>query len=180
MPTDRQKVQKRYQIIIGVLLCVLWGIIALTTIEWGVPASRLTHDLHTQSKIPEDWIIEGDVSDQLAAYICYPEGYPERSRRVIYVNRPGLSFGYLFRHSESLSGIDEYVTAYTLEDLGETAFLSMNYPQVAKIEINNGKETQVIDIDSQKPFAIVIPEDSGFVQLYDVNGNSVPYYRHTL
>ena len=56
----------------------------------------------------------------------------------------------------------------------------MNYPQVAKIEINNGKETQVIDIDSQKPFAIVIPEDSGFVQLYDVNGNSVPYYRHTL
>ena len=46
MPTDRQKVQKRYQIIIGVLLCVLWGIIALTTIEWGVPASRLTHDLH--------------------------------------------------------------------------------------------------------------------------------------
>ena len=46
----------------------------------------------------------------------------------------------------------------------------MNRPQVARIEMDNG---QTIMIDSRKPFAVVIPRDSGQITLYDSNDQPV-------
>ena len=71
----------------------------------GTSAANLESDIRNLQKIPEDWIVEGDVSDTMAAYISYPQDRSDHTFSV-YVNRPGLSFGYFFRGGGSLSGVE--------------------------------------------------------------------------
>ena len=39
---------------------------------------------------------------------------------------------------------------------------------------------RVLDIDSNKPFAIVLPINAGTITFYDVNGNTVEYWNNSL
>ena len=98
----------------------------------------------------------------------------------VYVHRPGLSFGYFFRGGGSLSGVDRGITEFTVEGYSERAFISMNQQQVARLEMDDGNSIQVIDIDSQKPFAIVLPINSGIITFFDANGRPVEYWNNPL
>ena len=49
----------------------------------------------------------------------------------------------------------------------------MTRQQAARAEIDDGNEVQVLDIDSRKPFAIVLPVNAGSITFYDINGNTV-------
>lgn len=60
-----------------------------------------------------------------------------------------------------------------VEGYKEQAFISMNRQQAARAEIDDGNEVQVLDIDSRKPFAIVLPVNAGSITFYDINGNTV-------
>lgn len=103
-----------------------------------------------------------------------------RSGRTIRLNRPGLSFGYFFCGGGNLSSVDKEILACTVEGYKEQAFVSMNRQQAARAEIDDGNEVQVLDIDSRKPFAIVLPVNAGSITFYDVNGNTVLYQRNPL
>ena len=98
----------------------------------------------------------------------------------VYVNRPGLSFGYFFRGGGKLSGVQRGIAEYTVEGYNERAFISMNQQQVTQLEIDDGNTIQVLDIDSNKPFAIVLPINAGTITFYDVNGNTVEYWNNSL
>ena len=115
----------------------------------------------------------------MAAYISYPQNRNDHTFSV-YVNRPGLSFGYFFRGGGSLSGVDKGIAEYTVEGYKERAFISMNQQQAAQLEIDDGSSIQVIDIDSNKPFAIVLPINADIVTFYDVSGNTVEYRNNPL
>ncbi len=54
----------------------------------------------------------------------------------------------------------------------------MNQQQVTQLEIDDGNTIQVLDIDSNKPFAIVLPINAGTITCYDVNGNTVEYWNN--
>ncbi len=85
-----------------------------------------------------------------------------------------LSFGYFFRGGGKLfRGFKEECAEYTVEGYNERAFISMNQQQVTQLEIDDGNTIQVLDIDSNKPFAIVLPINAGTITFYDVNGNTV-------
>ena len=56
----------------------------------------------------------------------------------------------------------------------------MNQQQVQQLEIDDGNAIQVIDIDSNKPFAIVLPINAGNITFYDVNRNTVEYWNNHL
>ena len=78
------------------LVCVLLLGFLYMDDDIGTSAANLESDIRNLQKIPEDWIVEGDVSDTMAAYISYPQDRSDHTFSV-YVNRPGLSFGYFFR-----------------------------------------------------------------------------------
>ena len=67
-----------------------------------------------------------------------------------------------------------------MEGYKEQAFISVNRQQAARAEIDDGNEVQVLDIDSGKPFAIVLPVNAGSITFYDVHGNKVLYQSYPL
>lgn len=152
------------------LICVLLGGLLYANDCIGVLANRLEDNIRTSQKIPEDWIVEGSVSDTMAAFICYSQ---DKRNPVfsVYVNRPGVSFGYFFRIGGTTDGGElSRVDVYTVDGYDEVAYISANDQKVEYVEIDDGQETRVIDIDSKKPFALVLPADAGIVHFYDVNG----------
>ena len=46
--------------------------------------------------------------------------------------------------------------------------------------IDDGNTIQVVDIDRNKPFAIVLPINAGNITFYDVNRNTVEYWNNPL
>ena len=161
---------------IGILLvCSLFVGFLYISSDIGIASGNLETDIRSSQKIKEDWAIDGSVSDTMAAYISYPQDMSDHTFSV-YVNRPGLSFGYFFRAGGKLSEIQEGIA----EGANERALISMNQQQVQQLQIDDGHAKQAIDIDSDQPFAIVLPINAGSITFYDVNGNAVEYWNHPL
>ena len=161
------------------LVCILLLGFLYMDDDIGTSAGTLESDIRNLQKIPEDWIVEGDVSDTMAAYISYPQDRSDHTFSV-YVNRPGLSFGYFFRGGGSLSGVERGIAEFTVDGYNERAFISMNQPKAARLEIDDGNTVQIIDLNSDQPFAIVLPANAGVIHFYDGNGNPVNYQKNPL
>ena len=166
--------------VIGILFaCSLFVGFLYVSSDIGIASGNLETDIRSSQKIKEDWAIDGSVSDTMAAYISYPLDMSDHTFSV-YVNRPGLSFGYFFRGGGTLSGIQRGIVEFTVEGYNERAFISMNQQQVQQLEIDDGNTIQVVDIDRNKPFAIVLPINAGNITFYDVNRNTVEYWNNPL
>lgn len=160
---------------LGILAAgIIFFCIYFFTCEFGIPKPKLEDDICKSQKISDDWLIEGDISDTMAAFISYSKDKAAYNHSV-YVNRPGCSFGYFFRGGGALTGRGNHVCGFTVEGYDERAFISMNELKVERLEIDNGISVQTIAIDSEKPFAIVLPVNAGEITFYDVNGNVVEY-----
>lgn len=166
--------------VLGVLsVCIVFIAFLCLNNDIGIRRSQFESDIRSSQKIRSDWIVDGNVSDTIAAFISYPQDMTDHTFSV-YVNRPGLSFGYFFRGGGDLSGVGKYIAAYTIEGYNERAFISMNEQQVERLEIDDGSSIQAVDIDSSKPFSIVLPVNAGGIAFYDVNGNTVEFMEQQL
>ncbi len=176
--------QKRFdrpaKVTLGVLLvCIMFIVLLYLNNDIGIQKSQFESDIRSSQKIESDWIVDGNVSDTIAAFISYPQDMTDHTFSI-YVNRPGLSFGYFFRGGGSLSGVEDGIEEYTVEGNKERAFISMNKQQVERLEIDDGNSIKVVNIDSSKPFSIVLPVNAGNIAFYDVNGNTVEFFEHPL
>ena len=166
-------------ILLGVILaCVLVFGFLYANNDIGKTANSLEADIRQSQKILDDWIVDGSISDTMAAFISYPQDKTDHTFSV-YVNRPGLSFGYFFRGGDIVE-VDDYIAEFVVEGNNERAFISMNTQNIVRLEVDDGNGIQVIDIDSGKPFAIVLPLNVGNICFYDTNGNVVEYLRQQL
>ncbi len=171
----RNQVNAIGKIILAVLLvCLLVVAFLYVNNDIGVTEKNLETDIRESQKIQDDWMVTGSVSDTMAGFISYPQNMSDHTFSV-YVNRPGLSFGYFFREGGSLASVEEYIAEFTIEGYSERVFISMNAQKVERLEIDNGNDVQVIEVDSEKPFAIVLPVNAGNITFYDVNGHTVEY-----
>ena len=168
------------KILLGiVLVCALAFGFLYANGDIGKTANSLEADLRQSQKVLDDWNVEGSISDTMAAFISYPNVKTDHTYSV-YVNRPGLSFGYFFRGGGDIVEVDNYIAEFVVEGYNERAFISMNTQNVVRLEIDDGNNIRVIDIDSGKPFAIVLPLNAGNICFYDANGNVMEYLRHPL
>lgn len=145
----------------------------------GVSKSHLAENLRTSQNIPNDWLVTGSVSDTAAIYLFYP---PDKScyGYTLYVNHPGLSFGYIFRGSTIVAGVHgtqaelpTVVQALALDGSEQCAYFSLNFAQVQRAEIDNGQTAKTYLLDSSFPFTILLPQNNGEVTFYDKNGAPV-------
>ncbi len=155
-------------ILLGVILaCVLVFGFLYANNDIGKTANSLEADIRQSQKILDDWIVDGSISDTMAAFISYPQDKTDHTFSV-YVNRPGLSFGYFFRGGGDIVEVDDYIAEFVVEGNNERAFISMNTQNIVRLEVDDGNGIQVIDIDSGKPFAIVLPLNVGNICFYDI------------
>ena len=130
-------------ILLGVILaCVLVFGFLYANNDIGKTANSLEADIRQSQKILDDWIVDGSISDTMAAFISYPQDKTDHTFSV-YVNRPGLSFGYFFRGGGDIVEVDDYIAEFVVEGNNERAFISMNLPK--KIHQNGISYTLVGD-----------------------------------
>ena len=160
--------------IVGIAL----GIIVLSFLflwrnnDIGISKKSIEKDARESSNIKDDWECAMDTSDIISAMVFYPKDKSDHSFQI-YVNRPGLSFGFFFRSGGDSEAVKNYIAEFTFEGYNDRVFISLNTPQVEKMEIDNGDTIEVIDIDSTKPFAIVLPKNIGDITFFDINENIV-------
>ena len=167
---------KRTRKYIGIVVVILVLIVAALYQNGhiGISKGRIERDARSSPRIAEDWQSSKDAGKDVAAVILYSPDLSDYSYSI-YVNRPGFSFGYIFRLGGSGVEIDEGVQEIQIEGFNERAFVSMNKQQISLIEIDDGSTIQKIEIDSEKPFALVLPTNAESITMYDINGNPVEY-----
>lgn len=153
-----------------VLLLLIWGL--YSTGDIGVSKSRIQQDSRTEQQISENWQVCQSTTDSMSALLYYSEDKSDYTASI-YINKSGFSFGYFFRIGGSILEHGAEITAFELEGYAERAYLSMNTSQICRIEIDDGSKTESIDLDSTKPFAVVLPRGKGSVAFYDINGNEI-------
>lgn len=161
------------------ILCVLFVGSLFFNHDIGVPKSRLEEDIRSSQHIDNTWTVTGEASEEIAAYVSYPEDRSDHTFSI-YVNYPGLSFGYFFRAGGSFSGLHTSIVSYTVSGTNQRAFISMNEQHAARLKINGGNVEQVIELDSNKPFALVLPQNMDVVAFYDTEGNVVEFYEQKI
>ena len=155
------------------------GIDAVIQFDPGIPASRLEADIRKEQKIPDTWTVEGTASDTMAAYVSYSQDKAAHTASI-YVDRPGISSGYFFRFGGPASTASRDITAFTVNGYNEAAFVSMNTKQVFQVEIGDGNNIRVINIDPDKPFAIILPLDEGSICFYNSDGKIIDYRQQAI
>lgn len=172
--------KKAVKIIFAALLVILaFGIFLSFNNDIGIPKAMIENDARSSQKINDDWKVEEAISNTMAAFIFYPDNKADHTFSV-YVNRSGLSFGYFFRGGGDITETEKYIAEFTVEGNNERAFISMNEQKVERLEIDDGNSVQIIEIDNNKPFAIILPVNAGNIVFYDVNGDIVETRKQAL
>lgn len=131
----------------------------------------LAYDIEA-SKISSDYENTMAVSDNVAGIIHYNAEKTD-CRFSLYVNHPGFDFGYRFRQGGTVYAIVDSLAVFHNDYHDETIIMSLNKPQITRIEIN-GAENKSIEIDENEPFVVIIPANSIF-SIFDINNNEVKY-----
>ena len=161
------------------LICALFVGFLYINHDIGIRKTMIESDIRASQKIQEDWLINGVISEDMAAFISFSEDKTDHTYSV-YINRPGLSFGYFFRGGGDIVAVDKYISEFTIDGCDERAFISMNAQKVDRLEIDDGNDIQIIDIHSESPFALVLSVNSGSITFYDKDNNVVKFATHPL
>jgi len=119
----------------------------------GINKVNIEKDARSSQKISDDWQVVKDTTELISAMVFYNERLSNHIYSI-YVNRPGPSFGYFFRDGGS---IGEGIIEFYINGYNERAFISMNRQQISKVVIDNGNSIKIIEIESTKPFAFILP-----------------------
>lgn len=166
--------KKRVWSIAAILAAVVLAVVVFMFVnhDIGLPKSKLEGDLRKSQKIAEEWNTVGVASDHMAAYLSYPDNKDDHVFSI-YVNRPGLSFGYFFRGGGTLSPVEQGIQEVHLEDGKEHAFLSMNQVNVARIVIEHQYGVRSVEWKAGEPFVLVLPTNGNTVTFYAADGTVV-------
>jgi len=163
-------VKKLYKYIIGMLLILVLTLIINGTV--GVFESEIESDARKLQKIDENCQVSKSIADSMGALLFYDTNKDDLTYSI-YLNRKGFSFGYFFRSGGYRHEINEGICGFHFDGYG-MVLLSMNKPNIERIEIDYGQEIRRIDIDSKEPFTVALPENCGSVNIYDINNNNIP------
>lgn len=133
----------------------------------GVSAEKLEADARESQRINEDWLVSKSVSDEIAVMVFYPESLDDHVFSV-YAKNDSLSYGYFFKAGGGLY-MDETVSEFCFNDT--YAYCSMNKIGISEIEVFYHERSEKIKIDSEKPFAFVLPYGAVTARFYDSSGN---------
>jgi len=147
-------------------------VVAYLNNVFGISATNIEREARKSNIIGDSWGVSKSLNDELCALIFYDETLDDFSYSI-YVNRDGLSFGYFFIKGGSTIEVEQGIEVFDYDIKGKV-LISMNKDRVAKILLDDDIIITQIDVDPEKPFAVVIPVNCGSVTLYNSSGEIVP------
>ena len=160
------KVEKIPALIGLVLIILLAFLIIWQAGIFGVSKGRLEQDARDKQGVGKSWEMAQAVNEDMCAMLFYDEE-KENYAYTIYLTKEGLSYGYFY--------MEEGVKGVVFEDKG-IALLSLNEDKVCKIVVDDSVKQETIQVDSEEPFAIVLPIECGAITMYDAQENVVTLY----
>lgn len=151
------------------IACVV--LVLALTIDIGMTKNRIEKDADKDRDVFTTYV-EKEISKDMAALLFYNKDTREHDVRI-YVNYPGLSFGYFFKYGGNSPEVENGVGLFEMDNLPAVAYVSMNKPEVSHMIIGSGDAEELIVIDSDKPFAVVVEKDLGMVRIFDKNDELV-------
>jgi hypothetical protein len=156
-----------------VLLFILFHAFIFLRDNIGVTAGNLEKDARISQGVDDSWLVTMETTDKMSVMLFYPPVFdpehPDRNVFSVYENRPGLSFGYHFISGGSAPPDSVHQVGVRGN---EYAFYSMNRQQASFVETDDGNHKTKREIDSQKPFAFILPMGNiESVVFLDVDGN---------
>ena len=115
--------------------------------------------------------IEKDVDKDRDVFATYVE--KETSKDIAAFLFPGLSFGYFFKYGGNSPEVENGVGLFEMDKIPAVAYVSMNKPEVSHMIVGSGDAEELIVIDSDKPFAVVVEKELGMVRIFDKNDELV-------
>ncbi len=159
----------------GIVLIILLAFLIVWKADiLGVAETRLEQDAREKLKVESGWEVAQAVNKDISAMLFYDQDGQE-SKYAIYLTREGLSYGYFYTQGGSDIQKTEKVKGIVFEDKG-IVLMSLNQDKVCKIVIENEGKEETIQVDCQKPFAMVLPVDCSEIVMYDEQENIVTLY----
>lgn len=163
---------KKYMIaivtIVGLILLIL-----VSGGNVGVSKNNMEKDARKEHKIQENWSTASSINDDFGAFLFYNNDLSDYTFSI-YQKRDGFPYRYFFRYGGSMPDITENIRIFKYDGKG-SIILSLNKVKVAKIEVyNSSQQNEVIAIDSDKPFSIIIPDGVRETRIYNIYGDMIP------
>ena len=151
------------------IACV--AMVLVLTVDIGMTKNRVEKDANKDRDVFAAYV-EKEVSKDMVAFLFYDKDTREHDVRI-YVNEPGLSFGYFFKYGGNSPEVEEGVGVFEIENIPAVSYVSMNKPEVSHMIVGSGDAEELIVIDSDKPFAVVVEKELGMVRIFDKNDELV-------
>jgi hypothetical protein len=152
-----------FMILVLGLLLDIYGVI-------GTRKNGLEYNARKSQSIEDSWVSIKDTNNDMAALLFYDKALDEHTY-AIYLNKPGFSYGYFFSRGGSLSTVDEGIQGFSSEK--GMVLISMNKKKVSQIKLENDTTVEIIKVDSEKPFVVLVPSTMEKTSLFDDQGNNV-------
>ncbi len=166
---------EKITLLTGCVLIVLLAVLIVWQADvLGVSAAKLEQDARENQDIENEWEVAQDINDDMCAMLFYDEEKDECAYSI-YLSKEGISYGYFFRQGGFDPYMAESVKGVVFEDKG-IALLSLNEDKVCKIVVDDSVKQETIQVDSEEPFAIVLPIECGAITMYDAQENVVTLY----
>lgn len=151
------------------IACVV--LVLVLTIDIGMTKNRIEKDADKDRDVFTTYV-EKEISKDIAAFLFYDKERKIHDTRI-YVNYPGLSFGYFFKYGGNSPEVENGVGLFEMDKIPAVAYVSMNKPEVSHMIVGSGDAEELIVIDSDKPFAVVVEKELGMVRIFDKNDELV-------
>lgn len=162
---------EKISLCIGLVVIVLLAFVIVWKADIvGVSAGGVEQNARVSQDIEEDWEVAQASNEDICAMLFYDK---EETTCIysVYLSKEGMSYGYFFNQGGEDAYITENVKALIFEGRG-IAVMSMNVDGVSEIVT----DSQTIQVDSEKPFVVLLPIGCGDITLYDAQKNIVTLY----
>ncbi len=158
------------QILIPVaILIAIVLVIGYQNNVFGIPdGGRLESFSRRNQPIPEDWLCIQTQEKDVAALLFYPKEM-DNAIYSIYLKGSGLSFGFSARSRGFMNFIQTDICEFHHGEREVSILLSLNAPNITRVEVHNGDKSQTITLDPEEPFVLILPLDAD-IQLFDAQG----------
>lgn len=153
---------------IALSLLIILPVFSYFRYDFGASKSNIEKHARAEQKIHSNWKVAKSTSDKLSTMIFYSKDFNEYTISV-YMNK-GFPFGYVFCYGGGSNIENEGVLEYDVEEVDEKAYISMNRQKINKAQFSIGKVVETINIDSTRPFSIIIDSKAENIKFYNKDG----------